>query len=442
MLGEMPLTIPELKWMIVGESISFKNILYLDVWDYLAPLSAMIYALIDSVAGRSQWGYQILAIFVVFIQCYLFNKLLISNKAYKENTYVPALIYAILMSAFFDFFTLSPALMSGVFQLFIIKGVFHHMAVKTKDEQFLNIGLALGLSGLFYLPTMAYLPVSILALGLFSSMNFKKYILLFFGFLFPIVLVGIFFFWHGALMDFINYYFLSWMSTPFRELVNLKTLWFIAIPAFLLLIFSWFKIYSASRHNNLQTNYMLIMMLFLAGAFLMVFMSRERVPHQLMVFVTPVSFYLGHLFLLIKRKFLSELFFLAFFTITLITTYGSLYRFVIPRDMLEYERLLVTGTQWDHLVQGKKLLIIGDELDAYMNAYPATPYLNWNLSRKHFNHINSFNNLSLIYDNFLNDLPEVILDQKQVIPELFRQMPTIGSLYTKQEDAYLLKPNN
>ena len=110
--------------------------------------------------------------------------------------------------------------------------------------------------------------------------------------------------------------------------------------------------------------------------------------------------------------------------------------------MLEYERLLVTGTQWDHLVQGKKLLIIGDELDAYMNAYPATPYLNWNLSRKHFNHINSFNNLSLIYDNFLNDLPEVILDQKQVIPELFRQMPTIGSLYTKQEDAYLLKPNN
>ncbi len=101
MLGEMPLTIPELKWMIVGESISLKNILYLDVWDYLAPLSAMIYALIDSVAGRSQWGYQILAIFVVFIQCYLFNQLLISNKAYKENTYVPALIYAILMSAFF-----------------------------------------------------------------------------------------------------------------------------------------------------------------------------------------------------------------------------------------------------------------------------------------------------------------------------------------------------
>ncbi len=428
--------------MIVGESISFKNILYLDVWDDLAPLSALIYALIDSVAGRSQWTYQILAVFVVFFQCYLFNQLLISNRAYKVNTYVPALIYAVLMSAFFDFFTLSPVLMSSVFQLLIIKGIFHHMAVKAKDEQFLNIGLALGLSALFYLPSMVYLPVSILALGMYSSMNLKKYILMFFGFFFPVVLVGIFFFWHGALMDFMNYYFISWMATPFRELVNLNTLWFISIPGFLLMIFSWLRIYSVSRHNNLQTNYMLIMMLFLAGALLMMFISPERVPHQLVVFITPASFYLGHLFLSIKRKLLSEVIFLAFFAITLTTNYGMLYRLVVPPGLFEYERMLVTGTQWDQLVKGKKLLIIGDKLDAYLNAYPTTPYLNWNLSRKHLDHINSYNNLSLIYENFLNDMPDVIIDQKQVIPELFRQMPTIASLYTKQGNTYFLKPNN
>jgi hypothetical protein len=222
----------------------------------------------------------------------------------------------------------------------------------------------------------------------------------------------------------------------------LKTLLFISIPGFLLLIFSWLKIYTAGRYNNHQTNYMLIMILFLAAAFIMVFMSRERVPHQLMVFVTPVAFYLGHLFLLIKRKILSEVFFLAFFAITILVNYGALYRFVVPPGIFEYERLFVTSTPWDQLVQGKKLLIIGDESDAYLNAYPATPYLNWNLSRKHLSQVNSFNNLSLIYQNFLNDLPEVILDQKQVVPELFRQMPTISSLYTKQGDAYVLKSNN
>ena len=188
--------------MIVGESVSFSKILYLDVWDDQPPLSVLVYSLIDGVAGRSQWGYQILAVILVFLQCFLFNQLLIKNKAYKENTYIPALIYAILMSAFFDFFTLSPALMSGVFQLIVLNGIFNHILAKAKDEQFLNIGLALGLSSLVYLASLLYLPLTILALGLYSSMNLKKYILLLFGFSFPIVLVGIYFFWHGALLDF------------------------------------------------------------------------------------------------------------------------------------------------------------------------------------------------------------------------------------------------
>ena len=230
---------------------------------------------------------------IVFLQCFLFNQLLITNKAYKENTFVPALIYTILMSAFFDFFTLSPALMSGVFQLLVINGIFNHIATKSKDEQFLNMGLALGFSSLIYLPTLAYLPVSILALGLYSTMNLKKYILLFFGFLFPIVLVGIYFFWHGALLDFLNHYLLSWITTPFREFVSFRTNLLISLTGLLLLVFSWLKIYSASRYNNHQTNYMLVMLLFLAGAIVMIFLARERVPHQLMVLVTPVSFFLG-----------------------------------------------------------------------------------------------------------------------------------------------------
>ena len=430
--SDMPLTLPELEWMLVGESISFDRILYLDVWDNTAPLSALAYSLIDSIGGRTQWGYQIIAILVLLLHCYLFNQLLISNKAYKENTYVPALIYVILMSAFFDFFTLSPALLSGVLQLYVINGIFRHIAVKSKDEQFLNMGLALGLSALLYLPTLAYLPVTILALGFYSSMNFKKYILLFFGFIFPLILVGIFFFWHGALVDFIDSYFLSWMSTPLRELVNLKTLLIISVTGFVLVLLAWVKIYSRGRYNNHQTNYMLIMLLFLAGAFVMVFLSRERVPHQLMVFVAPVSFFISHYFLLIRRKLLAELIFVGFLSITLTVNYGVLYRFIVPSGMLDLQALIVQPTPWDQLVEGKKILIVGDEPDAYLHAYPATPYLDWNLSRKHLTGSNAFGNLSRVFNNISHDTPDVIIDQMGLVPALFDQMPTIAAQYTRQ----------
>jgi hypothetical protein len=366
----MPLTVPELEWMLVGESVSFNRILYLDVWDDIAPLSALVYSLIDAIAGRTQWGYQIIGILVLLLHCYLFNQLLISNKAYKENTYVPALIYLILMSAFFDFFTLSPALMSGVFVLFVINGIFHHIAVKSRDEQFLNMGLALGFSALLYLPALAYLPITLVALGLYSSMNFKKYILLIFGFAFPLVLVGIYFFWHGALIEFIDSYFMSWTYIPFRELVSLKTLLIISAISLVLLVLSWVKIYSAGRYNNHQTNYMLVMLLFLAGAFIMVFLNRERVAHQLMIFTVPLAFFISHYFLLVRRKLLAELVFMGFVAIILTINYGALYRLIVPPDILEVQSLIVQPTKWDQVVEGKKILIVGGDPSAAARPAP------------------------------------------------------------------------
>jgi hypothetical protein len=436
----MPLTIPELQWMIVGESISFKNILYQDVWDDIAPLSALAYSVIDSIGGRTQWGYQILAVLAVLLQCFLFNQLLIVNKAYKENTYVPGLIYVVLTSAFFDFFTLSPALMSSIFLLLIINGIFNHISVKAKDEQFLNLGLALGLAALIYLPSLAYLPITILALGFYSTMSLKKYILLLFGFIFPVVLVGIYFFWHGALLDFIEYYFLSWLSSPFREYISLRSMLIISIPTLLLMVFSWLKIYTSSRLNNHQTNFILVMLLFLIAAFMMVFLSRERVPHQLIVFVAPVAFFLGHMFLVIKRRLISELMFLAFFAWILITNYGVLYEFIVPSGVVDYKQLLVSETEWDPIVKGKKILILGEKPDAYLHAYLATPYFNWDLSEKQFSQLESFDTVSDIYQTFNQQMPEVIIDQQQLVPSLFEQMPTIASRYTKQGNAYLLKP--
>jgi len=441
-LGEMPLTIPELQWMLVGESVSFDRILYLDVWDDVGPLSAFVYALIDTIGGRTQWGYHILGGLLLLIQCYLFNQLLISNKAYKENTYLPALIYMILMCGFFDFYTLSPAFMSCTFLLLVINGVCHHIAVKAKDEQFLNIGLSLGLSALLYLPSLAYLPITILALGLLSSMNYQKYILLLFGFLFPVVLVGIFFFWNGALLNFVELYFFQWLGLPFTEYVDLKTMLLISAVPLLLLLFSWFKVYSKGRYNNHQTSYIQVMLIFLLGAAIIFFFSRERVPHQLMIFVAPVAFFLSHYFLLIRRKLIAELVFTAFLAGILIANYGILYRVIIPAELFRTDTLIVQATPWDELVKGKKLLIVGGAPDAYLHAYPVTPYLNWNLSASHLQQTEAFDNLSEIYANLSNDPPDIIIDQQNLIPDLFNHMPTIAALYRRQGEAYLLKSNS
>ena len=119
-LGDFPLILPELQWMLIGEKMSAGSQLYTELWDDVAPLSATVYWLLDELFGRSPWAFHILGIFLVIFQGYLFNDLLLRNRAFNQNTYVPAFIYMILMNCFFDFSSLPPVLMSLTFILLAI----------------------------------------------------------------------------------------------------------------------------------------------------------------------------------------------------------------------------------------------------------------------------------------------------------------------------------
>ncbi len=440
--GSVPLTNPELEWMVVGESISFDRILYLDLWDDSAPLSALVYSIIDSLFGRSQTAYLVISMLLVFAQSVIFNQLAIFNKVFKENTYVPAMIYGVVMALFFDFFTLSPVLMSMLFIMLLVKGIFNHIAHKGKDEHFLNMGWSLGVAILFYLPSIIFLSVALLTLTLYSNMTLKKYLLLIFGAVFPLVLVSIYFFWHGALVEFYEQYFLSWVSTSAKPYVPATTLLYIALPTGVLLIFSLIVINSATRFSNQQTNFLLVMMWFFLAGISAVLLVKDRAPHQLIILAIPVSFYLSHFFLLIRRRFLAELIFLSFFSAIMIINYGNLKGIMLPDNWFNFDRLLVRNTPWDDLVAGKKILILGKDLNAYKNSTLATPYFNWDLTRRHLGQLQSYNNLSVVFREFSAEMPEVLIDQQGVVLEMFEFMPTLGDRYVKSDvdSAYILKP--
>ena len=68
------LTIPELNYMLVGEKLTNGADLYSEIWDNIGPLSAMVYALIDFLFGKSQLAYQIIAWLFVFFQAFIFNR--------------------------------------------------------------------------------------------------------------------------------------------------------------------------------------------------------------------------------------------------------------------------------------------------------------------------------------------------------------------------------
>ena len=298
MISGIPETLPELNWMLIGEKLGSGNSMYSDVWDDLAPLSAGVYWILDSIFGRSARAHHILSLCVVIIQSYLFNQFLLKNKAYNRNTYVPALIYMVLMNCFFDFNLLSPVLMSLTFLLLSLNNIFKRIDKQTKDEFFLNTGIFLGLATLFYLPSLFFLPALMLSLLLFTASIFRRYMLLLYGFMIPVGSCWAYYYWNGASFEFASFFIGSIGGKDPSGFMDINSVLLIgSVPALFTLLALWKII--RGRYVIYQVRFQYVMFFIMLSGLLAVMISDPIAPNQAMILVPPLAFFISHYFLLL-----------------------------------------------------------------------------------------------------------------------------------------------
>lgn len=441
--GSVPLTVPELHWMVVGEKLAEKGtVMYRDVWDDTAPLAAGMYWLLHEMFGRSQLAYQILGLILIIVQCALFNHILLRNKAYNENTYIPALIYGLLMCSFFQFYTLSPILVSLTFILLTINNIFYDIEFRATKNNLLSSGILMGVASLFYLPSIMLVLALLFAYLLFTGTTLKSYFLFLYGLALPWMLVMVYYYWNDALFQFYINFIYSLLFLEHSSYMTYSMLIGIVIVPFVLLILSFFKLFEAKRFNNFQERFQQTMIFVFIMALVVWWISNNRMPALLVLFVPVAAFYISHFFLLIRKRFVTEIAFTLFLLTILFGHFASLYQWRPLSRMLSYETLVVHTTPWDELVKGKKILYVGEEdFSIYNNASLATPYLNWELSSLHLDAPDYYDNLMSIYDNFINDTPEIIIDTEGVMQKVFSRMPSIADKYRKgdTEGVFMLE---
>lgn len=430
--GSVPLTIPELNWMVVGEKLAEDGtVMYKDVWDPLAPLAAGMYWLLHELFGRSHLAYQIIALLLIFVQSALFNSILLKNKAYNENTYVPALIYGLLMCTFFQFYTLSPVLVSLTFVLLTINNAFNDIEFKGMKNNLFSTGILMGLASLFYLPSLVLALALLFAYLLFTGATPKSYFLFAYGLLLPWLIIIVYYFWHDALFQFYINCLYSLLFLGNNSYISYSLLITIVALPLVVLILSFFKLFDAKKFNNYQERFQQTMIFIFIMALVAWWISHSRTPALLVIFVPVAAFYISHFFLLIRRRFITEISFLLFFIGILFVHFSTLYQWNTVAPLLHYEKLLVQDTPWDDLVENKKILYLGDDLSVYKKAQLATPYLNWELSSLQLASPDYYDNLMSIYEYFHEDTPEVIIDTKGIMDKVFARMPTIAEQYTQ-----------
>ena len=90
-LWGVPVTMPELKFMVLGERMQEGAALYRDIFDSTGPVAALVFWIIDLLDGRSLFVYRVLAAFLLLLQALNLNFIFKQFQVFAQKTYLPAL---------------------------------------------------------------------------------------------------------------------------------------------------------------------------------------------------------------------------------------------------------------------------------------------------------------------------------------------------------------
>ena len=431
----------EIEWLVIGEKMGDGFSMYGNIYHYLGPLSAGSYWLIDLVFGKSVIAYQIFSILIVFIQASIFNFFLLNHKAYNENIYIPALIYSVLMFAFFDFINLSPVLLGLTFIILAFDLTFRHIEGRSKrDWIILNIGIYLGIATLFYLPLFLFMISTFIAFILFTNTIFRRYLLLLYGFFVPIILVILYYLMKGEYQDFASCYFYPIFLEREYILMEWKSILIIGIVPTVYVMLSVLRVFTTTAFINYQVRLQNFMIVLIGMGLLVWIVDFYKPPYLWVVLVPSGAFFITHYFLLIKKRWRAEFLFLLLAGFLLFQSYGSYFGLFNINNIIKTENYLINKSETDSNIIGKKILNLGYDRDVFMKNKLATPYLNMELSELQLQHLNNYDNLTRIYSNFHNDFPDVIIDSKDWMPTVMDKIPLLENEYKRLNgDFYIRK---
>ena len=422
----VPLTALEIKWGIIGEKLSEGAAMYAEVWDNTPPLATIIFYLLTTIFGKISWANHAMALGLIIFQAYTFNAVLLKKNIHREKSYIPALLYVLFMGCCFDCMILSPLLISMTFLLLMLRNIFW-LNDAALDEDVFSIGAYLGLAILTYLPNWIFIFFVLLAITFFRTASMRQYILFFYGLLLTVALLSLFYGWQSSFEVFFSNYLFTLFDFNFSEsYVNMQSFAVIAGTLLFFLLLGIFKTYTERGFINYQNLCQLLMLIWTFFAIPTLFMGQQFAPLQILILFPPLVFFLTYFFLIIRRKWLSEFFFICFLATIGFLGYYSNY-FLISNHYWRAKAQVTSNTQ------NKKVLVFGNNYLPYYQNKLATPYLNWEFVQKYFGKLEYYNITTTVYQEFEKEKPDLIIDEASFMPILAERIPILVEKY--EQDA-------
>ncbi|WP_291722852.1 hypothetical protein [Bernardetia sp.] len=424
---EIPLLSPVLDFMLIGERVAEGNTIYKEVFAGIAPLSAWFYALLDLLFGRSVLGYGLVGTGILFLQAIIFNTLLVRRDFLLDRGYVPAVLYVVFGSISFDYFNVSPLLLSLTFLLLVLREIFT-LTENTHDQTLFTIGFYVGLATLFHLPSSIFLFWVSIGLGVFRSTTFRQHLLVLFGFAFPILLLALYFFWNDSLKDFLIQFFNSISFSP-NFLLSIQDLVLILVFPMLFLVLAALNMFSGRSLTNYQSYCRQMMIFWLIASVMSLFFLKFILPLQFAFFLPALAFFGTYYLFSIERKWIAELLFLSVLGGVGVQLWATQVEVFYP---LNYSEATIEKPN-SFALKNEKIWVLGENHGYYINNTPVTPYLDWKITQNRIEQLDNYEALLLFYDQIEKEKPQFIIDEERQFPVIFEKIPLLSEKYTTKD---------
>lgn len=431
-LPEFSLT--DIRGMVIGEMLSEGKIMYSEIWDSTGPITAMANWLMESIAGRNNGVRHLLTILIFFFQAGYFGILLNRNRAFDQYSYLPSLLYGVLVFISLDNISFSREVLATTFLIFAMDKVF--VQIQFRNQTFPNIhalGIFLGLASLCVLGYSVFFLATLLILLITTRINFNVLALITLGFLFPHLLLILLHLSKESLTElWLNYYSVHFTTSGTSYLNVLGILTLAALPL-LYLVFGLLKGPGFIRLTKYQSQISSIMIIWLAFGALEILISRQRTAQTMIVCIGPFAYFIHYYLIRIRKKWMAEFMLWALLIGTPIIASLALKGKI---KTVDYQKIFPASTSLPF--QNKKILVLEDHMDFYLSNYCAAWFLEWDLSKDLFTGELSYEKIALINKAFLADPPEAIADPNGHMENIFYRLPELKKKYTKNSSGYSL----
>ncbi len=335
----------------------------------------------------------------------------------------------------FDLMYLSPTLLGSTFLLLAFGQLFSHTVLqKESSESTLLIGIYGGLAAgfhwnfVFFLPFIAFTGLAI------SGFTIRQLFLSIMGFLLPILLIFVFYFWNDGLEQALQIWPIVFNFPSYGYQPSLSWLAPGAFPLLLALIgftiSSFFR--GATINQQKQRQLIVIWLLFSAGLF---FLVKNNASYQLVVFLPALSYFISQFFQQFSWTFLIRP---AFFGLVLVAPILTSFYWT-ARTAVDTS-YFVAATGDIALPQKSGLMVLEDNPSPYLIHSLGGPFLNYHMSVSYLQQEKTLPQKAQVFQVIRRQLPKKVLDKEGHFKDLLEELPALKEFYSKAKPGiYSLK---